>query len=153
MSFKKYHVDLTLEEQDYLKKVISRSGTSSLRSKRAYSLLACDRNGTLNWQDAFIADTYHLSIKSVERLRKRFVLESFEIALNGKKREKFMDKIFTGDIEAKLIALRCTDSPEGYNKWTFRLLADKMVELSYVETISHETVRQILKKTKLNLGE
>ena len=64
-----------------------------------------------------------------------------------------MDKTFTGDIEAKLIALRCTDSPEGSNKWTFRLLADKMVELAYVETLSHETVRQILKKTKSSLGE
>jgi len=146
MPSKKYHVDLTLGEQGYLKKVIARSRTSSARSKRAYSLLACDRKGDLNWGDEKIALVYHLTTVTIERLRKRFVLESFEIALNGKKREKFMDKTFTGDIEAKLIALRCTDSPDGYNKWTFRLLADKMVALTYVETISHETVRQILKK-------
>ena len=153
MPTKKYHVDLTLEEQTYLKKVISRSGTSSARSKRAYSLLACDRRGDLNWGDEKTALVYHLTIVSIERLRKRFVLEGFDIALNGKKQEVFKDKEFTGDIEAKLIALRCTDSPEGYNKWTFRLLADKMLELSYVKTISHETIRQILKKTKSNLGE
>lgn len=153
MPCKKYHVDLRLEEQLILKKVISRSPTSSARVKRAYSLLACDRQGDLNWGDEKTALVYHLTIATIERLRKRFILEGFEIALNGKKREKFMDKTFTGDIEAKLIALRCTDSPRGYNKWTFRLLADKMVELAYVETISYETVRQILKKTKLSLGE
>ena len=152
MPTKKYHVDLSLEEQVYLKKVISRSGTSSARVKRAYSLLACDRQGDLNWGDEKTALVYHLTIVTIERLRKRFVLEGFGLALNGKKREKFMDKTFTGDIEAKLIALRCTDSPEGYNKWTFRLLSDKMVELTYVASISHETVRQILKKTKSSLG-
>src|SRR5690606_28166776 len=72
-----------------------------------------------------------------------------ELTLLGKKREVFKEKIFTGDVEAKLVAMRCGSPPSGYNRWTFRLLADKMVELEYVESISHESVRQLLKKNEL----
>ena len=85
-------------------------------------------------------------MRTIERLRQRFVEEGLEAALNGKQREVFKPKVFDGEVEAKLIALRCSDAPDGYNKWTLRLLADKMVELAYVPQMSYESVRQILKK-------
>jgi len=83
----------------------------------------------------------------VERLRERFVEEGLEVALNGKKREPKREKVFDGEVEAHLIALRCSEPPAGRAQWSLRLLRDKMIELDYVETISHESVRQLLKKT------
>lgn len=103
-------------------------------------------------QDEEIAKAYDVKVKTVERLRKRFVEEGYETALHGKKREVTREKIFDSRVETKLLALRCSDVPSGYNKWTLRLLAEKLVELEYVETISHESVRQLLKKHPLNPG-
>ena len=88
-----------------------------------------------------------MSVATVERLRCRFVEEGFSIALHGKKREP-VENMLDGRVEAKLIALRCSDPPAGYQHWTLRLLADQMVVLEYVEHISHESVRQLLKKTR-----
>ncbi|MGB0932177.1 MAG: helix-turn-helix domain-containing protein [Chitinophagales bacterium] len=147
MGNKKYHVDLTTAEQDYLNLVIENRSSKSTIVKRAYILLAADRNGDKRWTDEKIADAYKVRVRTIERLRERFVLESFEIALNGKKREVYKEKIFTGDVEAHLISLRCQPPPKGHKKWSLRLLADKMVELNYIESISYEGVRQILKKT------
>ena len=79
-------------------------------------------------------------------MKARFVQDGFEVALNGKKGERVYKKIIDGDFEAHLIALSCTDPPKGFNRWSLRLLADKCVELDYIESISHESVRQILKK-------
>jgi hypothetical protein len=87
------------------------------------------------------------AIKSFERLRSRFVLESFETALHGKKQTRFKEKTFDGRIEAQVIALRCSDTPAGYQKWSLRLLAETLAESGVVESISHESVRQMLKKT------
>ncbi len=83
-----------------------------------------------------------------ERTRRRFAEDGFDTAVRGKKREIFKEKILDGETEAHLIALRCGEPPSGYAGWTLRLLSDKMVELEYAERISHESVRQILKKTK-----
>lgn len=152
MPAKKYHVDLTEVEKEKLSSIIKNRKSGSSIVKRAYVLLATDRNGSLNWNDDSISKAYGVGRATVERIRERFVNHGFELTLFGKKREVFKEKIFTGDVEAKLIALRCNNPPAGYNSWTFRLLADKMVELEYVDTISHESVRQILKKTKLSLG-
>ena len=148
MPAKLYHVDLTAEERQELEEVIKNRDSKSSIVKRAFILLAADRNGDLQWKDEQISKSYKSSQLMVHRLRKRFVMEGFDIALRCKKREVFREKIFTGDVEAKLIAMRCSETPKGYNKWTYRLLADKMVEMEYVESISHESVRQILKKTK-----
>ena len=93
-----------------------------------------------------------MSVRTVERVRKHFVEDGFNTSVYGKKREIFKEKIFDGEVEARLIALRCSEAPSGYENWTLKLLADKMVELEYAESISHESVRQILKKTRLNLG-
>ncbi len=112
-----------------------------------------DENGDKQWTDQQIKQAYGLSIAGLERLRERLVLEGFKVALFGKKREVFKEKLFTGEVEAKLIALRCSDPPQGYNRWTLRLLADRMVSLEYVEHMSHWSVRDILKKTKLSPGK
>ncbi len=115
--------------------------------------MAANRQGEKKWTDAQIAQQYEVSTRTIERLRERYVLEGLDVALNGKPRLNLHKKIFDGEVEANLIALRCSEPELGRSDWTLRLLADKMVELNYVESISHETVRQILKKTKLSLGE
>ena len=84
----------------------------------------------------------------MEKLRKRFVEEGFVLALSGRQLGGYKNKIFDGRVEAHLIALRCSNPPDGYNKWTLRLLADQMVSLEYVPSISHTSVGDILKKTK-----
>ncbi len=147
MANKKYHVDLTEEEQIYLNSLIENRSSKSVAVKRAYVLLAADRNGNKAWTDEKISTVYKLRERTIQRLRERFVLEGLEIAIQGKKREVYKEKIFTGEVEAHLVALRCQSPPKGHKKWALRLLADKMVELNYVESISHEGVRQILKKT------
>lgn len=152
MPIKKYHVDLSVKEQQELKELIATRSTKAQIVKRAYVLLAADRNGEKQWKDSQIAASYHLRTKTVENIRQRFVEEGFYIALHGKPREVVPESVFDGEVEAKLIALRCSAPPQGRNRWTLHLLADKMVELQYVEHMSHESVRQLLKKTRSNLG-
>jgi len=144
---KKYHVTLTDKERSELAAIIKRRSEKSLPVIRSYILLAADLNGDKRWTDARISDTYGVGIITAERTRKRFVEEGFDIAVRGKKREIFREKVLDGNTEAHLIALRCSEPPPGYSGWTLRLLSDKMVELEYAEHISHESVRLILKKT------
>lgn len=149
---KKYHVTLTQEERQQLQGIIAKRNAKSQAVKRAYVLLAADENQP-NWlKDEQIKATYQVSIRSIERLRERFVEDGFEFALNGKKREKYKDIVFDGGVEAHVIALRCSEPPAGYARWSVRLLAEKMIELNYGETIGRETVRKMLKKTKSSLG-
>lgn len=143
---KKYHVTLTEAERDQLKAIITKRKTTSQVVKRAYILLAADENQPVWLKDEQIQKTYQVSIRSIERLRERFVEDGFEMALKGKKREKYKDKVFDGAIEAHVVALRCSQPPSGHAHWTVRLLAQQMVELEYVETIGRETVRKMLKK-------
>ncbi len=150
---KKYRVHLKPEERSSLEEVIAKRDSKSRQVKRAYALLAADENGDKRWSDEQIKQAYGLSIAGLERLRQRLVMEDLATALNGKKREVFKEKLFTGEVEAKLITLRCSDCPEGYNRWTLQLLADQMVSLDYVEQISRESVRGILKKANLSLGK
>ncbi|MBN8823761.1 MULTISPECIES: IS630 family transposase [unclassified Spirosoma] len=146
---KKYHITLTDAERQQLQAIIAKRNAKSQAVKRAYVLLAADENQD-NWKtDEQIKATYQVSIRSIERLRERFVEDGFEFALNGKKREKYKEVVFDGTVEAHLIALRCSDPPAGYAHWTVRLLAEKMIELNYVETIGRETVRKMLKKNEL----
>jgi len=146
MPTKLYHVNLTEDECNALVSLIQTRSKKSQQVKRAYVLLAADESGEKKWKDEQIRQAYQVSIRTIERLRERFVVEGLKVALEGKKREVFREKIFTGEVEAKLIALRCSDPPVGYNRWTLQLLADKMIELEYVEHISDESVRQLLKK-------
>ena len=145
---KKYRVDLTPEECEQLSDLIKRRSKKARPVQRAFMLLgANEAEGGLAWPDTRIAESYHVSVRTVERLRQRFVEEGLEIALHGKRREPKREKIFGGEVEAHLVALRCSAPPSGRERWSLRLLRDRMIELDYVETISHESVRQLLKKT------
>ena len=93
-----------------------------------------------------------MELKKIDRVKKCFVEEGLDVALNGTKGSRIYKKKADGDFEAHLIALSCSDPPEGFARWSLRLLADKVVELNYIDGISHEAIRRILKKTKSNLG-
>lgn len=153
---KLYHVDLSVAEQAELQTIIESRTAKSEIVKRSYVLLSADRNGDKCWQDSEIAVTYGVAQRTVERIRQRFVEDGLHIVLHGKPRLYRKERIFDGTVEAQLISLRCSEPSEmvaGRSSWTLRLLSDQMVELGYVESISHETVRQVLKKTKLSLGK
>ena len=148
-----YHVDLPREERDRLEKIVSKRKATSQAVKRSKILLAADRLGDKGWTDQQIANSYQVGISTIERLRHRYVTEGLEVCLKGKPRLNLDKKKFDGEVEAKLVAIRCSEPEEGTSSWTLELLADKMVTLNYVESISKESVRQILKKIKLSLGE
>ena len=151
---KKYIVTLTKTEQLELVKLIISGKYKNTKQKRAQILLACDQGeGGKSMKDEDIAKAYDVNVRTVERLRQRFVEDGYEIALHGKPRPVNREKILDGRVESKLISLRCSDVPAGANSWTLRLLADKMVALDYVESISYESVRQILKKHQSSLGK
>lgn len=150
---KSYKVTLKKEEQEYLKTLIRSGKYKNTKLRRAQILLGADESeGGKQMKDSEIRKSYDCGLRTVERLRERFVKDGFEVALNGKPRPVNREKIFDGRVESHLLALRCSDVPLGSNSWTLRLLSEKMVELKYVEQISYESVRQILKKHQLNLG-
>jgi len=144
---KKYIVSLSKEEQNELQSII-RDRSLKVKAqvlKRAYMLLAADAN-TERLADEQIATRYRVTVRTVELLRKRYMEEGLETALRGKARTIFKQKIFDGRTEAHLIALRCSAPPKGHSAWTLHLLKERMISLGYVESISHESVRQLLKK-------
>jgi hypothetical protein len=144
---KKYIVSLSAEEKETLSEIIKKN-TNAVKMKRAYILLGAESGPSgKEMTDQKICDTYEVSLRTVERLRERLVLEGFDIALNGKPRDAPKPRKIDGDAEAHLIALTRMEAPTGYKQWSLRLLADKMVELGYIESLSHESVRQVLKKT------
>lgn len=143
---KKYIVRLSEEERAILQEVIKKLKGTSQKVRRAQVLLKADVNGP-NWTDKQIADAFDCRTKTVENIRQRLVVDGFDVALNGKQRETPpIPKLLDGEQEAKLIAMRLGTPPDGYGSWSLRLLANQMVELEIVDTISHETVRQTLKK-------
>ncbi|MEK6479951.1 helix-turn-helix domain-containing protein [Catalinimonas sp. 4WD22] len=144
---KRYIVRLSAEERDTLHSVIKKLSGSSQKVRRAQMLLKADADGPA-WTDACIADAFNCRTRTVEKLRQRFVVNGFSVALNSRKRlVPPVAKLLDGEQEAKVIAMRLGALPKGYAHWTLRLLARKLIELEIVETISHETVRQTLKKT------
>lgn len=154
MPTKRYAVMLNPNQRDYLIHLTS-SGTESARKlTRARILLKADE-GELGpaYADKEIKEAVEVSIPTISRTRKTFALEGLEAALIPKKRSKpSRPKKFDGEKEAHLIALACSEAPEGHARWTLRLLAEKMVELNHVSSVSHETIRRTLKKTNLDLG-
>ena len=145
MSARKYIVDLTDTERKVCQDVVKSLKGTSQKVKRANILLKAERG----WTDAKIAEAMDCRTSTVERVRRRFVEEGFEQTLDGKKRSRPpVEKILDGEQEAKVIAMRLGDPPKGFGKWTLRLLARKVVELKVVESISYQTVRRTLKKTK-----
>ena len=144
---KKYVVRLTDGEWETLRSVVQKLSGSSQKVRRAQVLLKADADGP-GWTDRKIADAFGCRINTVEKIRQRLVTEGFAIALNGKPRETPpRQKLLAGEQEAKVIALRLGEPPKGFANWSLRLLAEKVVELSIVESVSYETVRQTLKKT------
>ena len=144
---KKYIVRLTDSEREICCDVIRKLKGTSQKVRRAQMLLKADTGGPA-WTDARIADAFSCRTKTVENVRQRFVELGFEQTLNRKTSPTAgAKKLLDGNEEAKVIAMRLGSPPAGYGKWTLRLLARKVVELEIVKTISHETVRQTLKKT------
>jgi transposase len=149
-----YKVTLTMSEREQLKAIVGRGKHSSLQYRNACILLNCDEGeyGQKVSNDQ-IAQVLQINTKTVERLKQRFVENGFEACMD-RKPYPAKQKIKTdGDFEAHLIAISCSKAPSGHARWSLRMLADKMVELNYAESISHETIRQVLKKTNLNRGE
>jgi len=144
---KKYIVRLSKREREELLDVAKRLKGSSQKVRRSQILLKADVRGP-NWTDARIAEAFSCRVQTVENLRKRLVTEGFRVALDGKPRETPpRQKCLDGKQEAKIIAIRLGTPPKGYASWSLRLLAEHVVELGLVESISHETIRQTLKKT------
>ena len=144
---KKYIVRLTDEERKVLQQVVDDLKGSSQKVRRAQVLLKADADGP-GWTDAKIADAFGCRTKTVENVRERFVTEGFDITLNGQPRlTPSGSKLLDGEQEAKLIAMRLGSPPPGFSNWTLRLLAEQVVVLDIVESISYETVRRTLKKT------
>jgi len=151
---KKFIVTLTEEERKFLTELTSKGKHRSQKILNALTLLACDegdyqRRRSRNEEIARVLNT---SMRKIDRVKKRFVIDGLDVALSGRKGSRVYVKKADGDFEAHLVALSCSDPPEGFSRWTLRLLAEKVVELDYIDNISHETVRRVLKKTNLNLG-
>lgn len=143
---KKYIVRLTETERSHLNETIKKLKGSSQKVRRAHILLKADADGPC-WTDKQISEAFCCRTKTVENIRQQFVLNGFQQALDGKKRETPpTPKLLDGEQEAKIIATRLGSPPTGYANWTLRLLAQRVVELELVPSISHETIRQTLKK-------
>jgi hypothetical protein len=149
----RYKVTLMPYERAQLEAVMGKGKHSSLQFRNACILLNCDEGDHgQKVSNEQIAQILQITTKTVERLKQRFIEEGFEACMDRKPYPEVKEIKTDGDFEAHLIAMSCSKAPDGYTRWSLRMLADKMVELAYVESVSHETVRQVLKKTKLSRG-
>ena len=150
----RYRVTLTEQERKDLEALTRNGKTGAKKFIYARALLLCDAGPEgPAWTVADVAAALGVTSRTIEHLKQRFVEEGIEAALERKPREKPpREVIFDGAFEARLIALACSDAPEGYDRWTVRLLADKAVELKFASSVSHMTVQRVLKKTNLSLG-
>jgi len=150
---KKYIVTLTEEERQMLQALLSRGKAAARKLVHARILLKADASGGgPNWHDEEIAEGLEVGRATVERVRREFVEEGLTAALERRRPRRQYVRTLDGDGEAHLVALACQKPPEGRARWTLRLLADRMVQLEYVEQVSYQTVRRTLKKTSLSLG-
>lgn len=144
---KKYVVRLTEQERDELRGVVKKLKGTSQKVRRAQVLLQADADGP-NWTDEQIAAAYACQTRTVEKIRQRLVERGFHETLHGVRRSTPpVEKLLTGEQEARIIATRLGPPPKGYANWTLRLLARQVVELEIAEAVSYETVRRTLKKT------
>ena len=149
----KYFVKLTETERLQIKELISSGEASARQIRRAYILLKSDSSaGGPSWDYQAICDAYEVSSLTVYNVRKNYTEGGLERAILRKKPERVYKRRLDGEGEAHLIAMACSEPPEGYESWSLRLLKDRMIRLEIVENISHETIRQTLKKTSSNLG-
>jgi transposase len=153
MMGKKYRVILSKEERFELESMINKGKGAARKLLHARILLKSDESSLGPcWNDEQIGESLDVSTKTVCRVRERLVKEGMESALNHRKPWRTRPKKMDGELEARVVALSCSKPPEGRKDWTMQLLADKVVELNYCESISDETIRLTLKKTKLNRG-
>ena len=145
---KKYIVTLSEDERKKLTELTGKGKHRSQTILNALILLGCDTGGfqTEHLTNEEMSRVLNISMRKIDRLKKRFVEEGFDAALDRKKGTRIYAKKTDGDFEAHLIALSCSEPPDGFVRWSLRLLADKVVELQYIDNISHESVRRILKK-------
>ena len=153
MAKKTYIVELASEERSRLKQLINTGRTTAYKQRHARILLLADKGPKgPAMKDADIAKATGCGRATVERVRKRFVDEGLQEALARHKPRRQYQRKLDGQGEAHLIALACSEPPQGQKRWTLRLLADRMVALEYVQCVSYQTIRRTLKKTNLSLG-
>jgi transposase len=152
---KKYIVTLTEDEREALGVLTSKGKHKSQKILNALILLGCDESEFQKKRSTNkeIAQVLNVSMKKIDRVKKRFVEDGLDTTLNSRKGRRIYAKKADGDFEAHLVALSCSDPPEGFTRWSLRLLADKVVELNYINKVSHETICRVLKKTKSSLGD
>lgn len=153
MPAKRYKVTLTQTEREELTTLVNTGQGQARRLRRARILLMADEaqeNG--GWKDADIAKALDAQVRTVERTRQKWVQEGIEAALSHTRPKKTRGKVLDGAAEARLAQLACTQAPDGHENWSLQILADKLIELEVVETVSRETVRTTLKKMNLSPG-
>ncbi len=150
----KYKVTLSQEERDELMSLTKGGIHSSKKVIHALILLNCDEGEFSDKvKNEDVAKVLKIGVRTIDRVKRKFVEEGYEAALENRPTSRVYERKADGEVEAHLVALSCSKAPEGFSKWSLRLLADKMVELQYVNDISYETVRRVLKKTSLNRGK
>lgn len=153
MAKKKYIVSLSAAEREELEQLTTTGKVPAYKMNHARILLKADTNQAEgSWTDKAISQALDISVATIERVRQRFVETNLESALSRQVQQQRKPRRLDGEQEAHLIAITCSEAPEGYARWSLRLLAERLVELEYVESICHETVRQTLKKTISNPG-
>ena len=151
-----YTIKLSKLEVEELNKVINKGSHTSQAFRAAYILLNCDKgefSDNTEITNAEICTVLKVGDRTIDRVKKKFIEEGFESILERRPSIQNHTKKIDGDLEAKLVTLCCSEPPKGFAKWSLRLLADKMVELNYIDYISHVSVREVLKKTNLSLGK
>jgi len=151
-----YTIKLNKIESEELNKVINKGSHTSQAYRAAYILLNCDKgefSDNTEIKNAEICKVLKVGERTIDRVKKKFIEEGFESVLERRPSIQNYTKKIDGDMEAKLVALCCSEPPAGFAKWSLRLLADKMVELNYIDYISHVSIGEVLKKTNLSLGK
>jgi len=151
-----YTIKLNQSEVEELNKVINKGSHTSQAYRAAYILLNCDKGEfsvNTGIKNSEICKILRIGERTIDRVKKKFIEEGFDRVLERRPSPQNYTKKVDGDLEAKLVTLCCSDPPEGFSKWSLRLLSDKMVELNYIDYISHVTVGEVLKKTNLSLGK
>ncbi len=145
---KMYKVTLDRDEREELEAIIRKGSHRSQKVINALILLNCDESEHQDrrMKNEDVASVLKISMRTIDRVKKKFIEHGFEVALGGHQGKRVYNKKADGDFEAHLVALSCSEPPEGFSRWSLRLLADKAVELNYIDSVSYETVRRVLKK-------
>jgi len=150
---RKYKVALEKEEREELESIICKGNHKSQKVLNALVLLNCDQGQFQDhpMKNEDVSSVLRISMRKIDRVKRRFVEDGFETALTGRKGQRVYERKADGDFEAHVVALSCSEPPEGSVRWSLRLLADRAVELRYIDSISYETIRRLLKKRNKTL--